>query len=41
MASHLGTKFGDMSFLGKLRWIGKLCISLASFGFVYPNVMHD
>ena len=41
MPSHLGTKFGDMPLLMKLKWLGKLSVALASFGFVYPNVMHD
>ena len=36
-----GTKFGDMSIGRKLTWIGKLLIAVVTFGFVYPNVMHD
>ena len=36
-----GTKFGDMPFMQKITWIGKLVIAVCTFGFVYPNVMHD
>ena len=36
-----GTKFGDMSFIGKIKWTLKLLVALATFGFVYPNVMHE
>ena len=36
-----GTKFSDMPFGTKMKWIGKFCVSLLSMGFIYPNVMHD
>jgi hypothetical protein len=36
-----GTHFGDMSFLGKIKWTLKLLVALATFGFVFPNLMHD
>ena len=36
-----GTNFGDMSFLGKIRWTLKFLAALATFGFVFPNVMLD
>ena len=36
-----GTKFGAMSFTRKIGWIGKFLIAVCTFGFVYPNVMHD
>ena len=36
-----GTKFDDMTFTGKIKWIGKLIVALATFGFAFPNVMHD
>ena len=42
MSEHnMGTKFGDMSFTGKMKWIGKLIIALCTAGFVYPNIMTD
>jgi|SoiMethySBSTD1v2_1073268.scaffolds.fasta_scaffold10352_12 hypothetical protein len=43
MSEHTdqGTKFGDMSPMGKLKWTLKLVVALATFGFVYPNIMHD
>ena len=36
-----GTKFGDMTVMHKITWIGKFVIALCTFGFVYPNIMHD
>lgn len=36
-----GTKFGDMPIGRKFAWLGKLVIAVLTFGFVYPNVMHD
>jgi hypothetical protein len=36
-----GTKFGDMPFTGKITWILKFIVAICTFGFVYPNVMHD
>ena len=32
-------KWGEMKFVTKMVWIGKLIIALCTFGFVYPNVM--
>jgi hypothetical protein len=36
-----GTKWADMNFSTKIRWTLKLVVALATFGFVYPNVMHE
>lgn len=36
-----GTKFGDMPGMRKITWIGKFIIALVTFGFAFPNVMHD
>lgn len=36
-----GTNFGDMSFKGKMKWSLKFLVALATFGFVYPNIMND
>ena len=32
-------KWGEMKFVTKVVWIGKLIVALCTFGFVYPNVM--
>ena len=32
-------KFGEMGFLKKLVFIGKLVIAMATFGFAFPHVM--
>jgi hypothetical protein len=37
----LGTKFGDMPFTVKMKWILKFLVALLTGGFVFPNVMHD
>ena len=37
--SHTGTRFWDMSFLGKIRWTLKFIVALATFGLVFPNIM--
>jgi hypothetical protein len=37
----LGTKFADMPLKQKLTWTLRFLVALATFGFVYPNVMHD
>ena len=39
--ANRGTKFGDMPILTKFTWTLKLVVALCTFGFVYPNVMHD
>ena len=39
--ANRGTKFGDMPFSRKITWIGKFIIAFCTFGFAYPNVMHD
>jgi hypothetical protein len=36
-----GTKFGAMPFLQKITWTLKFIVALCTFGFVYPNIMHD
>ena len=36
-----GTNFGDMSILAKIKWTLKLLVAIATFGFVFPNVMWD
>ena len=36
-----GTKFGAMSFTRKITWTLKFLVALCTFGFAYPNVMHD
>lgn len=34
-------RFEQLTFFGKLRFIGKLIVFLASFGFIYPNILSD
>lgn len=34
-------KFKDMTFGGKLVFIGKLVIFLCSFGFAFPLILND
>lgn len=36
-----GTKFGDMSPGRKITWTLKFIVALVTFGFAYPNIMHD
>ena len=36
-----GTKFGDMSVSGKCKWTLKFLAAVLTFGFAFPNVMHD
>jgi hypothetical protein len=36
-----GTSFWDMSFPRKIVWTLKLVAALLTFGFAFPNVMHD
>ena len=36
-----GTKFGAMPFLQKITWTLKFIVALCTFGFVYPNIMHE
>jgi hypothetical protein len=39
--TYQGTKFGDMSSIGKMKWTLRLFVALATCGFVFPNVMHE
>jgi len=39
--ANRGTKFADMSFGRKITWTLKFLVALCTFGYVYPNVMHD
>ena len=39
--SNRGTKFADMTAGRKVRWIFRFIVALCTFGYVYPNVMHD
>jgi hypothetical protein len=34
-------KFKDMSFFGKIVFIGKVIIFLCSFGFAFPLILND
>jgi hypothetical protein len=36
-----GTSFWDMSVRRKTVWTLKLITALLTFGFAFPNVMHD
>lgn len=34
-------RFGEMSFMRKIGFLGKVVVFLASFGFVYPTLFAD
>ena len=36
-----GTPYADMTLARKLRFIAKLVLCVATFGFAFPNVMFD
>lgn len=36
-----GTKFADMPMGRKITWTLKFIVSVCTFGFAYPNIMHD
>ena len=39
--SQPSQKFKDMSFFGKLTFIGKFVIFLCTFGFAFPLLLND
>jgi hypothetical protein len=36
-----GTKFSDMSIGRKFTWTLKFMVALVTFGFAFPNIMHE
>ena len=41
LESSMGMKFADMTRTQKCVFVTKLVISIATFGFAFPNVQHD
>jgi hypothetical protein len=39
--SQPSQKFVDMSFFGKIVFVGKLIIFLCTFGFAFPLILND
>jgi hypothetical protein len=40
-AAAASPKFKDMSFGGKIVFIGKLVVFICSFGFAFPTLLND
>jgi hypothetical protein len=38
---HRGMKFAHMTIWRKVTWTLQFLVALCTFGFVYPNIMHD
>ena len=39
--ANRGTKFADMPAKQKVTWVLRFLVAVCTFGFVYPNIMHD